>query len=170
MNLVSYTPYFIRFINLPENADLLLLLLQRIANTTVVSYDMQESIAELCQFLATMLMLQSHSALSQEDLSAVTVKLQRWSREYRHTFAEDTCSRALMLLAPTGANQAKKMLANVSKQLNKGTNNCMVCLDERSTKQELLQCSRCKTVRYCGTQHQRADWPSHKKICIAPTF
>ncbi len=103
------SPYFIRFINLPENADLLLLLLQRIANTTVVSFDMQETIAELCQFLATMLMLQSHSALSQEDLSAATVKLQRWSREYRHTFAEDTCSRALMLLAPTGFVQVNRI-------------------------------------------------------------
>jgi len=170
MNVISYTPYFVRFIVLPENTDLSLLLLQRIANSEIVSSDMQETIAELCQFVATVLMLQSRNGLSKEDLNAVINKLRHWARAYRDTFAEDASLRALMLLAPNGTNQEKAMLANVSMQLNKGVNNCAVCLEGRSSKQELLQCSRCKTVRYCGVQHQKVDWSSHKKMCIAPSF
>ena len=26
-------------------------------------------------------------------------------------------------------------------------------------------CSKCKTVHYCGRDHQKQDWPSHKSIC-----
>jgi hypothetical protein len=27
-------------------------------------------------------------------------------------------------------------------------------------------CGRCKLVRYCSEQHQRADWPEHKRVCL----
>ena len=33
----------------------------------------------------------------------------------------------------------------------------------------LLRCSRCRTVCYCGAEHQRADWPRHKEECAPPT-
>ena len=26
-------------------------------------------------------------------------------------------------------------------------------------------CSKCRSVHYCGKEHQRRDWPSHKLIC-----
>ena len=35
--------------------------------------------------------------------------------------------------------------------------------NEYSTK--LLLCGRCKVARYCGTEHQRLDWATHKKEC-----
>ncbi|XP_006462862.1 hypothetical protein AGABI2DRAFT_186698 [Agaricus bisporus var. bisporus H97] len=27
-------------------------------------------------------------------------------------------------------------------------------------------CGRCKLVRYCSEQHQRLDWPEHKRVCV----
>ncbi|KAL7413826.1 hypothetical protein BDY24DRAFT_370114 [Mrakia frigida] len=36
--------------------------------------------------------------------------------------------------------------------------------------EELLACSRCLAVRFCSQAHQRASWPSHKKICFKPTW
>lgn len=30
-------------------------------------------------------------------------------------------------------------------------------------------CAKCKSVWYCGKQHQKEDWPFHKQICRALT-
>lgn len=38
---------------------------------------------------------------------------------------------------------------------------CVVCERTGGTK----RCSRCNTVAYCGTEHQRMDWPLHKWAC-----
>lgn len=41
---------------------------------------------------------------------------------------------------------------------------CRVC----GTSEKLQRCGRCRLVCYCSTQHQRADWPSHKEVCRDP--
>ncbi|CAG8763384.1 17134_t:CDS:1, partial [Cetraspora pellucida] len=28
-------------------------------------------------------------------------------------------------------------------------------------------CSRCHEVYYCGTEHQKSDWKTHKLVCIS---
>lgn len=38
---------------------------------------------------------------------------------------------------------------------------CKVCGDTKETK----RCGQCKSVAYCGREHQKADWKSHKEIC-----
>src|SRR3989337_4344757 len=37
---------------------------------------------------------------------------------------------------------------------------CRVC-----GKQTTTVCSRCREIYYCGTEHQKADWKTHKLIC-----
>lgn len=32
----------------------------------------------------------------------------------------------------------------------------------------LFTCSRCKATKYCSKEHQKLDWPSHKKLCNNP--
>jgi len=41
---------------------------------------------------------------------------------------------------------------------------CAIC----KKTSDLLRCSRCKCVWYCGTKHQAKDWPFHQTIC-SPT-
>ena len=31
---------------------------------------------------------------------------------------------------------------------------------------KLSACARCRAVRYCSAEHQRLDWPDHKKVCV----
>jgi hypothetical protein len=30
----------------------------------------------------------------------------------------------------------------------------------------IRRCARCKTVAYCGNEHQRKDWKIHKRFCV----
>lgn len=40
------------------------------------------------------------------------------------------------------------------------TGSCNVC-----KKTSTSRCSRCKSVFYCGAEHQKADWSTHSKQC-----
>ena len=39
---------------------------------------------------------------------------------------------------------------------------CNTCAN---TEKELLRCTRCKAVYYCGSECQKKDWPTHKLKC-----
>jgi hypothetical protein len=39
---------------------------------------------------------------------------------------------------------------------------CVIC----GTREQIKRCGRCKTVGYCGKDHQRADWKRHKRVCV----
>lgn len=43
---------------------------------------------------------------------------------------------------------------------------CAIC----GKTSDLLRCSRCKCVWYCGTKHQAKDWPFHQTICSPTEF
>lgn len=40
---------------------------------------------------------------------------------------------------------------------------CRIC----GTAEKAFKCSRCKVAFYCGPEHQKLDWPVHKKACKA---
>lgn len=67
-------------------------------------------------------------------------------------------SQHVFLMPQTPANVTQ------TKHLSSATQvvpQCAIC----GTAQKLLRCAKCKTVYYCSTDHQHADWPSHKKEC-----
>ena len=42
------------------------------------------------------------------------------------------------------------------------------CEQCESTDKKLSRCARCHIVMYCGLECQKAHWPTHKLVCIAP--
>ncbi|KDQ16496.1 hypothetical protein BOTBODRAFT_30831 [Botryobasidium botryosum FD-172 SS1] len=42
---------------------------------------------------------------------------------------------------------------------------CTTC--GASSQSSFRMCSKCRVTPYCSVDCQRADWPSHKKICNA---
>merc|ERR1712098_726594 len=42
---------------------------------------------------------------------------------------------------------------------------CATCKKMEHFEKQFKKCNRCKSVFYCGTVCQKADWPSHKTIC-----
>ena len=46
---------------------------------------------------------------------------------------------------------------------------CNACSKlEASSEEPLKRCGRCQDVRYCSTDCQKSDWPSHKSNCKKP--
>lgn len=62
----------------------------------------------------------------------------------------------------TQIQEMMKLLGNP--QDAAGVLRCQVCGKADKT----MQCARCKGVAYCGKEHQKADWASHKKVCKSP--
>ncbi|KAF9474260.1 hypothetical protein BDN70DRAFT_884996 [Pholiota conissans] len=42
---------------------------------------------------------------------------------------------------------------------------CSQCMKPSSNGAELLKCSKCKIAWYCSRECQKAQWPTHKKVC-----
>jgi FKBP-type peptidyl-prolyl cis-trans isomerase len=42
---------------------------------------------------------------------------------------------------------------------------CQICHKKATTSQKLFDCSACKQISYCGVEHQREDWNTHKTEC-----
>ena len=42
-------------------------------------------------------------------------------------------------------------------------NQCAIC----KTQQKVTACAGCRALHYCGTAHQKAHWPAHKRVCKA---
>lgn len=45
---------------------------------------------------------------------------------------------------------------------------CAYCSKAASRPKEFKCCARCQFAHYCYAEHQRLDWPKHKKVCIPP--
>jgi hypothetical protein len=48
-----------------------------------------------------------------------------------------------------------------------GKPNCAHCGCGDTESSKLKFCARCRSVRYCCVDHQKLDWPEHKKVCKA---
>ena len=57
--------------------------------------------------------------------------------------------------------QIAKRVIERCKSIETKDKKCGIC----NITKDLLRCSRCKSVWYCGTKHQAKDWPFHQTIC-----
>lgn len=75
---------------------------------------------------------------------------------------------ASMCSHSSGATCRREVLGKNGYKMAMGTAHvCKVC--QAKTKPDggvLLQCSRCRSIKYCSATCQRKDWPIHKPACI----
>ena len=61
--------------------------------------------------------------------------------------------------APVGAD------VRLSRHQHAYLRDCKRCEKAPTGQQNFATCQRCKRVRYCCKECQRADWPEHKVVC-----
>ncbi|EPQ55231.1 hypothetical protein GLOTRDRAFT_116208 [Gloeophyllum trabeum ATCC 11539] len=170
INAVSHTPYFVRFLRTDAGRGLAALQATRMASLEADDARPEQT-AEMCQFLATLLLLQGTSDIEDADKRKLVMKLQLWKRKHNSSYASETSERCLGIL--TNDPHMQDMLNMVKRMSTKGVEECGAqgCgRRQMATGPDLLQCSRCKTAVYCGKEHQRQAWSSHKPVCFSPAF
>ncbi|KLO15098.1 hypothetical protein SCHPADRAFT_902668 [Schizopora paradoxa] len=176
MNMVTHTPYFIRFCQQPEGEKLAALHTHRLATQGFHRDHLNEdNVGETCQFLSSLLVTIGSTTVDQKDKEALLPTLKEWRKRYRGEFAKETIGRCIDQLSHKGASGLGMMFLEpmMKAQLEKGVEICKSAkcsVSAKSIGHELMQCSRCKCVRYCCIEHQRADWPEHKRLCFQPNF
>ena len=90
-------------------------------------------------------------------------KLREWKRTYRNSptktikNASERLVEQIQGMDPTMVAMMRRMQGS---SLVCGVSTCRVTGAER-----LTVCNGCKIQRYCGRDHQKADWKYHKHIC-----
>eukprot|EP00271_Cylindrocystis_brebissonii_P012860 TRINITY_DN32377_c0_g1_i1.p1 TRINITY_DN32377_c0_g1~~TRINITY_DN32377_c0_g1_i1.p1 ORF type:complete len:631 (-),score=63.49 TRINITY_DN32377_c0_g1_i1:577-2469(-) len=81
---------------------------------------------------------------------------------YVDAIRRGTCDSAELMTALRAANSISQSYS--PEQLESivgGENYCALC----RSKSNLLRCSKCKYVQYCGVDHQKRHWRTHKSLC-----
>lgn len=102
---------------------------------------------------------------------------QFYTLQHLTLFADDyrcvpLCACAVVRVRPCAATHRvpcrREVLGKNGYKMAMGTSHvCKVC--QARTKPDggvLLQCSRCRSIKYCSVACQRKDWPIHKPACI----
>ncbi|KIJ21018.1 hypothetical protein PAXINDRAFT_165814 [Paxillus involutus ATCC 200175] len=170
INVVSHLPYFLRFQKTPECSDLVVLQATRIAIAENDPSD-PDVLGGMCQFLSTLLILQGISTIPQDVKQKLVQKLDTWRHRYDGQWAAETSGCCCGFLSGNFAmTQVSRKVKDMCETV---LNHCAAQGCDRRVGvagPELKQCSRCKSVVYCGEPHQKQHWAQHKKLCFPPTF
>ncbi|KAJ7075911.1 hypothetical protein C8R43DRAFT_910692, partial [Mycena crocata] len=168
MNMISTTPYFIRFLRTSAGQGLAALQAKRIARAALDINAMDvNDVGEIGQFLTTILLLQGTRDVAAEDRDILLQYLPVWDQKFRGELAAETAKRCLV------RRNVRQTMQKVKKELESKIDRCggPGCLREvRQDGSELFQCGRCMSAVYCGAQHQKAAWVAHKQLCFPTAF
>ncbi|KAG8935148.1 hypothetical protein FRC03_011528 [Tulasnella sp. 419] len=172
LNVMSDDIYFARYMNLQETNGMMERHITRlIDNLKDIERYGETHIAELCQFTSTLLVLRGTGTVTEEQKEKLLPALRTWMTRYAGRFAAETAGRVHGAL--TGDMEITLLSKMMKQQLEKDLNECGYpeCSVVRSqTGEGLKQCGRCKVTRYCGPEHQKLSWPTHKRTCYASSF
>ncbi|KAG6813761.1 hypothetical protein H0H92_007713 [Tricholoma furcatifolium] len=99
LNIISHTPYFIRFLRTPQGYGLAALQAKRMAESASSIDSMPvDDIGEIGQFLSTLLVLQGRAGISDETKTILMSKMRVWQRDFRGTLASETSGRCIAQL------------------------------------------------------------------------
>ncbi|KAF7976421.1 hypothetical protein HWV62_6835 [Athelia sp. TMB] len=164
LNLISYTPYFVRFQRTPAGADLASFQAHRTASAApeaTAAMDI-DTVGEIVQFLATLMLLQGTAGLglSEGEEKSLLKILKGWETQYRRSgrVAEKASGRCIALLTcksglPEGYDAVKDEVEKGVERLHSPPPN-----------------GNAVAVRKCGKEHQKQAWSAHKSLCFKPAF
>ncbi|KAH7330220.1 hypothetical protein BKA65DRAFT_508924 [Rhexocercosporidium sp. MPI-PUGE-AT-0058] len=122
-----------------------------------------EDFGSVLQFLSTMLLYRAEMPSLHPQIKDLIPKLKEWKKTYRNSNVKtirNACERMV--------GQINGMEPEMIGMMRKFQEDALVCGVVSCTvtgASRLTVCASCKIQRYCGKDHQKADWKYHKHIC-----
>ncbi|KAG9003284.1 hypothetical protein FRB94_003230 [Tulasnella sp. JGI-2019a] len=176
--------HFASFTRTPEGKELLHIQVRRLAN-----HDVEDKIyhtfhvIELLNFLivyAYYAQDQVNPVINPEYLPGLRARCEGWRNTYygymqayyaaRNQRVVDMLTETIEFLDDTRSPTDMLRLNEVGKHMPLASCGYMKSECWRSGDVPTLACSKCKCVRYCSPEHQKADWRYHKVACITPPW
>ncbi|KAJ7875730.1 hypothetical protein B0H14DRAFT_2343023, partial [Mycena olivaceomarginata] len=99
MNVISTTPYFVRFLRSPPGDGLAAFQVKRVAGAVdEISTMSADDVAEVGQFLSSVLLLQGIQDVAEDDKAILLLHLPIWGGKYPDRLASETAHRCIALL------------------------------------------------------------------------
>merc|ERR1712000_71205 len=122
-----------------------------------------EDFGSVLQFLSTMLLYQAEMPSLHPRIKEIIPKLKEWKKTYKNSHVKtirNVCERMVGQINGMEPEMIAMMRKFQEEALVCGVASCGV---KGAT--GLTVCATCKIQRYCGRDHQKADWKYHKHIC-----
>ncbi|KAJ5047357.1 uncharacterized protein L3040_003184 [Drepanopeziza brunnea f. sp. 'multigermtubi'] len=125
--------------------------------------DFADAFGSVLQFLSTMLLYQDLMPAVNPRLKDLIPKLGEWEKTYKHSRVAVIRDASARLVSQI--NGMNPPLISMMRKMQEGTLCCGVVSCTLRGADKLTVCGVCKIQRYCGKEHQKADWKYHKHIC-----
>lgn len=136
---------------------------ERTGTPSIPGATFDDDFGSLLQFLSTILLYKDEMATVHPRLNELVPKLKEWKRTYKNSRTKTISNAAERLIGQIEDTEPGmyRMIRGMQEQsLCCGVASCGVKgLDQ------LTLCASCRIQRYCGRDHQKADWRYHKHIC-----
>lgn len=118
----------------------------------------------LLQFVSTMLLYKVELGSSLHPrVKELVPKLKEWKKTYKNSPTKTIRNASERLVDQIEATDS--MMATMMRKMQEQGLVCGVATCNVTEASQLTVCSTCKIQRYCGRDHQKADWKYHKHIC-----
>lgn len=170
LGIFSCRPYFARFSRTAAGSDLGAIQAKRTAEAITANQAFTaDEVAEIGQFLATLLVLQGISGVDQADKDTIVARMRQWERTYPGRLAESTSERCLALLnddpcvsspnlrfwitSSCAVRNMRPMMQGMKLMLETKLNKCGAegCQKQsQNNGDELMHCAKCVAIQVLG--------------------
>lgn len=121
-----------------------------------------DEFGSILQFLSTLLLYTDEMETRHPRINELVPRCRIWKREYKNSRVK-TISRAADRLVDQIQGMDQQMITMMRSMQEQS----LVCgvASCRVTGAGMTACGGCRVQRYCGRDHQKADWKYHKHIC-----
>ncbi|KAG9238310.1 hypothetical protein BJ875DRAFT_451250 [Amylocarpus encephaloides] len=125
-----------------------------------------DEFGSLIQFVSTIFLYGAEMESVHPRVVELIPKLKSWKQTYRNSTTK-TISRASERLVDQiqGMNETMVAMVTMMRRMQEQSSVCGVRGCGVQGAMETTLCGTCRVQRYCGREHQRADWRYHKHIC-----